>query len=220
MRSLRSSFPMFAGILLCAVVLPAAPATPAGAQDHPEVSPVIAALLPSNGSVRGGQFNVSGAIGMGNGSADLAFDHPCLTSTPFPGRVSIALTYYGGEMAKMLQMQGDMIQEQTFQNYIRDLGEDDGPIGREKLGSGEIVYTFLESVCQPETIDDGRPDRAYPPTPTVRLRGLARTANARLEVTLDGDIPLDMAKATVAEIFENLMKADFGKAGSAGGGPA
>lgn len=110
-------------------------------------------------------------------------------------------------------MQGDMIDEQTFENAIRELGEDDGPIGREKLGSGEIVYTFLEAVRQPETIDTGGPDRVYPPTPTVRLRGVARTANARLEVTLDGDIPLDLAKSAVAEIFENLMKADFSKGG-------
>lgn len=213
MRSPRSSFSILAGILLGAVALPAALATPADGQDRPQVSSVMAGLLPSIGSIRDGQFNRAGDIGMGSGSADLPFDHPCLKSSPLPGRVSIALTYYGGPMAQMLQMQGDAADEQILQNAIRELGEDDGPSRREKIGIGEVVYTYAEAVCQPETIDDGRPDPVYPPTPTVRLRGVARTATARLEVKVEGDIPLDMAKRVVAEVFEKLAKADFGKAG-------
>jgi len=41
---------------------------------------------------------------------------------------------------------------------------------------------------------------------------VALTANVRLEVDLGGTITLDLAKAAVSEVFENLKKADFGKA--------
>jgi hypothetical protein len=212
MRPLRSSFPILAGILLGAVALPSALTTSAGAQDRSDVSPTIAGLLPSDASVRGGQFALAGDMGMGSGAADLPFDHPCLKSDPYPARVRIAITYYGGEMAQMLQMQGAMVDEQTLQNAIRELGDVDGPARREKLGNGEIVYTYTEATCQPETIDTGGPARTYPPTPAVRLEGVARTANVRLEVTLEGGVTLDRAKSVVAEIFEKVAKADFSKA--------
>jgi hypothetical protein len=37
-------------------------------------------------------------------------------------------------------------------------------------------------------------------------------ANVRLEVGLEGVISPDLAKAAIAEVFENLKKADFSKA--------
>ncbi|HSW31380.1 MAG TPA: hypothetical protein VLH75_17970 [Longimicrobiales bacterium] len=212
MRSLRTSFPILAGIVLGAGVLPGALAAPARAQNKPEASPIIAGLLPSNSSIRGGEFNLAGEMGLGSGAADLPFDHPCLRSSKFPGRVSIALTYYGGEMAQMLQMQGPMVNEQTLENAMGSMdGPGESPM-REKLGIGEIVYVYTESTCQPETIDTGGPARTYPPTPRVKIIGVALTANARLEVDLGGGIPLDQAKGAVAEIFEKLAKTDFSKA--------
>jgi len=38
-----------------------------------------------------------------------------------------------------------------------------------------------------------------------------RTDNVLLEVTLDGQISVEPAKAAVTEVFENLKKADFSK---------
>jgi len=39
----------------------------------------------------------------------------------------------------------------------------------------------------------------------------AHKDNVRLEVTLEGSISVDTAKAAVTEVFENLKKADFSK---------
>ena len=94
---------------------------------------------------------------------------------------------------------------------MRELGKKENPPRREKLGGGEIVYTAYETPCQPETIDTGKSTN-YPPTPHVQLKGVALTANVRLEVDLEGEISLDLAKRAVSEVFENLKKADFSKA--------
>ena len=51
-----------------------------------------------------------------------------------------------------------------------------------------------------------------PKIPNIKLQGVARTDNVRLEVTLEGQIGTELAKAAVAEVFENLKKADFSKA--------
>ncbi len=91
-----------------------------------------------------------------------------------------------------------------------ELGRTKHPPRREKLGGGEIVYVAYETECQPETIDTGK-TTTYPPTPHVQLKGVALTANVRLEVDLEGAYPLDQAKAVVSEVFENLKKADFEK---------
>lgn len=173
--------------------------------------PVIASLLPKNGSLRGGQYNAAGPMGMGSGAMDLPFDHPCTKSEKYPARISIAVTYYGGEMAELLKMQGDAANQQTLESAMNELGRTKNPPRREKLGDGEIAYTASETPCQPETIDTGKSTH-YPPTPHVKLKGVALTSNVRLEVDLEGQISLDLAKAAVSEVFENLKKADFSKA--------
>jgi len=150
-------------------------------------------------------------MGMGNGSADLPFDHPCTKSEKYPARITIAVTYYGGEMAELLKMQGDAVNQQILENAMSGLKEGQRSPMREKLGGGEIVYAAYESECQPETIDTGKKTQ-YPPTPHVKLKGVALTANVRLEVDLEGTISFDLAKAAVSEVFENLRKADFEKA--------
>lgn len=196
-------------LVLFAAVLAAVP-PPGPAQSKGACHPVIASLLPKSGSIRGGDFNAAGPMGIGSGSADLPFDHPCTKSNKFPARVSVAVTYYGGEMAQMLQMQGDAANQQTLENAMRGLKKDQAAPKREKLNGGEIVYVAYETECQPETIDTGK-ITTYPPTPHVKLKGVALTANVRLEVDLEGAISLDLAKAAVSEVFENLKKADFEK---------
>jgi hypothetical protein len=82
----------------------------------------------------------------------------------------------------------------------------------EKLGIGEIVYVEFKSECPPE----GPATYAARVGPmivsNVKLKGVAWTDTANLQVTLDGRISVDLAKAAVAEVFENLKKADFSKA--------
>jgi hypothetical protein len=40
---------------------------------------------------------------LGSGAADLPFGHRRTKSEKFPARISIAVTYYGGEMAELLK---------------------------------------------------------------------------------------------------------------------
>lgn len=75
-------------------------------------------------------------MGMGSGAADLPFDHPCLKSTKYPARISIAVTYYGGEMAELLKMQGDAADEQMLQNATDEFKEFGNPIKAETLAGG------------------------------------------------------------------------------------
>jgi hypothetical protein len=206
MRVFRASLASIALIVVAALA-----AVPAAAQTKVRCPDVIASLLPKTGSIRGGDYNASGPIGMGNGFADLPFDHPCVQTTKFPARITIAVTYYGGEMAELLKMQGDAVNQQTLENAMSGLKEGQRSPMREKLGGGEIVYVAYETECQPETIDTGKKTQ-YPPTPHVKLKGVALTANVRLEVDLEGTISFDLAKAAVSEVFENLKKADFEKA--------
>lgn len=198
-------------LLLASATTAALVAVPAAAQSKDSCPPVIASLLPKNGSIRGGSFNASGPMGIGSGSADLPFDHPCTKSVKFPARISVAVTYYGAEVAQLLQMQGDAANQQTLEDAMRGLKKGQVAPKREKLNGGEIVYITYETECQPETIDTGK-TTTYPPTPHVKLKGVALTANVRLEVDLAGSITWDLAKAAVSEVFENLKKADFEKA--------
>lgn len=114
-------------------------------------------------------------------------------------------------MAQMLKMQGDAANQQTIQSAVRELQKPNRPAKKEKLGGGDIVYVDYTSECPAEgAAGKGTSDR--PPIPNVKLKGVTRTDNARLEIEVEGQITLDLARAAVTEVFENLKKADFSKA--------
>ena len=215
MRNTQPAYRTIARIAMSLVLASAATvaleaAAPA-ARKGPDCPQVIASLLPKNGSIRGGSYNASGPMGLGSGAAALPFVHPCLKSEKFPARISVSVTYYGGEMAEMLKMQGGAANEQTLQNALAELKRGKRVPRREKLAGGEIVYVDYTTECPAEgAAGTGTVDR--PPIPNVKLTGVALTASVRLEVTLEGRIGVDQAKAAVAEVFENLKKADFSKA--------
>jgi hypothetical protein len=186
-------------------------AIPSARQSRGTCPPVIASLFPKNASIRGGSYTMAGPMGQGEGAADLPFEHPCVTSTRYPARVSVAITYYGGEMAEILKMQGDAADQQTIQNATSELERSRNRVKTETLAGGQIVYYDYTSECPAEGAA-GRGSSNRPPIPNVRLRGLARTDNARLEVTLEGRISTDLAKTAVAEVFGNFKKAEFDKA--------
>jgi hypothetical protein len=171
---------------------------------------VLLSLLPKTGQSPSGQYT-AGPMGMGTGAAKLPFEHPCIKSDKYPARITIGVTYYAGEMAQMLKMQGDAANQQTIQSAVSELQKANRPAKREKLGGGDIVYVDYTSACPAEGAGVGGPDKR-PPIPNVKLKGVILTDNARLEVELEGKITVDLAKAAVAEVFENLKKADFSKA--------
>ena len=190
----------------CATVLLAL--LPCAAQDKGACPEPIASLLPKDGAHRTGTYNAAGPMGLGSGAADLRFKHPCVTTTEFPARLTIAVTYYGGESAQLLQMQGDAVDQQTLHDAEQTLGKRHGaPVRTEDLAGGKIVYVSFTSACPAEGAGEGPDTR--PPVPNVQLKGVARTDTVRMEVTLDGRISLDLAKAAVAEVFQNLRKARF-----------
>jgi hypothetical protein len=183
-------------------------ASPSKAQDKGACPEPIATLLPKDGVHRTGTYNAAGEMGLGSGAADLRFKHPCVATTEFPARITIAVTYYGGESAQLLQMQGEAVDQQTLQNAAQELGKRSGaPVRTEDLAGGRIVYVSTTSACPAVGAGEGPDTR--PPVPNVRLTGTIRTDTARMEVTLDGRITLDLAKAAVAEVFANLKKARF-----------
>ena len=202
---------------LAIVFATAAIAVVAAAQTQGSCPPIIASLLPKNGSIRDGQYFKSGEMGFGSGSADIPFEHRCLKSTKFPARISIKVTYYGGELVEVFKMQGDAPDKQFIIDAMSELKEArrnreswvSAP-KREKLTGGEIAYFEYKSECPPK--EDVMADVGEMIVPNVKLRGITRTENARMEVTLEGSISVDAAKAAVTEVFENLQKADFSKA--------
>ena len=199
------------GLVLAAAAFVAVFAIPSAAQNKGSCPEIIASLLPKSGAIRGGTYSASGPMGMGGGAADLPFEHPCVKSTKYPARVSISVTYYGGEMVELLKMQGDSADQQTILSATSELEKSKNPVKTENLAGGQIVYWDDKSECPAEgAAGSGTVNR--PPIPNIRLRGVARTSNARLEITLEGQISTDLAKAAVAEVFENLKKADFEKA--------
>lgn len=192
----------------------------AAAQTKDTCPPIIASLLPKNGSIREGQYFKTpidgGHIGSGSGSADIPFEHRCIKSLKFPARVSIKVDYYGGEAIELFKMYGDAPNEQFINDEFHGLEIEKKTLRpqmsnpkREKLAGGEIVYAEYTSECPPEKEEMAEVGEMI--VPNIKLRGATRTDNARLQVTLEGLISVDAAKAAVAEVFENLKKADFSK---------
>jgi hypothetical protein len=215
---MRITLPMLrtiARIWICLVLASAAIVAPgaitAVAQKSALCPPIIASLLPKNSSIRGGQYNASGPMGIGSGAADLPFDHPCIKSEKYPARVSIAITYYSSEMAEILKMQGDAANEQTLMNAMDEFKRSKRTPRREKLPGGEIVYVDFTTECPAEGAA-GTGTASRPPIPNVKLKGVALTATVRMEITIEGKISTDLAKAAAAEVFDNLKKANFEKA--------
>ena len=211
MRITGNSFRMIARTGLVLILASGAIAVVAAAQTQESCPPIIASLLPKNGSIRGGQY-FAGDMGQGSGSADIPYENPCITDTKYPARISIAVTYYGGELVEIFKMQGDAAVEQALKNATSVLARTKITPKREKLGSGEIVYVEYRSACPPEGPATYAARVGEMIVPNVKLRGVARTDNVNLEVTLEGRISVDAAKAAVTEVFANLKQADFSKA--------
>ena len=220
---MRISDPMSRTIALAALPLliaTAVIAVVAAAQTQESCPPIIASLLPKNGSVRDGQYVKSGEGGdfviRGSGSADIPFEHRCITSSKFPARVSIKVDYYGGEMVLLFEMQGSEPNQEIINGAMREFEQAKRTLNnamseprREKLAGGEIVYTEYMSECPSK--EEVMADIGEMALPNIKLRGVISTGNARLEVTLEGQISVEPAKAAVTEVFENFKKADFSK---------
>ncbi len=182
---------------------------------------IIASLFPKNASIRGGQY-FPGDMGQGDGSADLTFtfENPSCVKTTYSSRISVAVKHYGGETAILIKsaespygtIDRDALKEQFITSATDELARTKMTPKRETLGIGEIVYIEYKTECHP--VGQATMAARVGPiiVPNVKLKGVAWSDNANLEVTLDGPISVDLARAAVAEVFANLQKADFSKA--------
>lgn len=183
--------------------------------------PIIASLLPKNATARTGRY-VPGDMGMGDGSAALSFsfENPSCVKTEYSAKIGVAVKYFGGEMTMLIKsaespygsIDRDADKEQFVTNATSELARTRLTPTRETLGIGEIVYVEYETSCAP--VGPATAAARIGPTvvPNIKLKGVAWTDNANVQVTLDGPISVDLAKAAVAEVFANLKTADFSKA--------
>jgi hypothetical protein len=191
----------------------------AAAQAQGSCPPIIASLFPKNATIRGGHY-FPGDMGQGDGTAELTLDDPICPKQRFSVRISVAVKHYGGEMAVLIKsaespygsIDRDADKALAVQNATRELAQTKLTPKIEKLGTGEIVYVERMSECPPEGPAQYAARVGPMIVPNVKLRGVAWTGKANVQVKLDGLISVDLAKAAVAEIFVNLEKADFSKA--------
>jgi len=180
---------------------------------------IIASLFPKGASIRSGQY-LARDMGVGDGSADLSFENPSCVRARYSARINLAVKYYGGETAVLIKsaespygtIDRDADKEQFITNATRELAQTRMTPQRETVGIGEIVYVERKSECPPEGPATYAARVGPMIVPNVKLKGVAWTDHANLQVTLDGQISVDRAKAAVAEVFANLQKADFSKA--------
>ncbi|HMA54625.1 MAG TPA: hypothetical protein VKT17_09180 [Acidobacteriota bacterium] len=219
---MRIHHPMSRTVACAALVLifgAAAIAVVAAAQTQGSCPPIIASLFPKNATIVSGMY-MPGDMGQGRGSADVSFDDPICPKQRFSARISLEVKHYGGETAILIKSAespyGSIDREAdkalAVQNAKGELAQTRLTPKTEKLGTGEIVYVERMSECPPEGPAQYAARVGPMIVPNVKLRGVAWTGNAKVEVKLDGLISVDLAKAAVAEIFANLEKADFSKA--------
>jgi hypothetical protein len=214
--------PFFRAIALAGpllVLASTAAAVLAAAETQGSCPPIIASILPKNASGHAGQY-FPGEMSSGSGSADLSFDNPICAKQKFSARISIAVTHWGGESAILIKTEEEpygtidreAIQAQTIKDATSEIEQRRLTPKTEKLGIGEIVYGEFKSECPPEGPATTAARVGPIIVPNVKLKGAAWAGTAKLTVTLEGTISVDLAKAVVAEVFANLQKADFSKA--------
>ncbi len=219
MKVAHSSFLMIVLVGSLLVLASTAAVVIAAAQTQGSCPPIIASLFPKNATIVSGMY-MPGDMGQGNGSADVSFENPSCAKQGFTARISIEVKHYGGETAILIKsaespygsIDRDADKALTMQNAMGELAQTRLTPKAEKLGIGEIAYVERMTECPPEGPAQYAARVGAMIVPNVKLRGVAWTSNARVQVKLDGLISVDLAKAAVAEIFANLQKADFSKA--------
>jgi hypothetical protein len=214
--------PMFRTIAYAALALVFTTTAIANAQTpNKSCPPLIASLFPKNASILGGQY-APGDYSWGDGSADLSFsfENPSCVKKEYSSRIMVAVKHYGGEMAILIKsdespfgtIDRDAIKKQFIEDAMAELARTNMTPKRETLGIGEIVYVEYKSECIP--VGQATAAARVGPiiVPNVKLKGVVWSDNSNMQVTLDGPISVDLARAAVAEVFDNVKKADFSTA--------
>lgn len=208
MRSRRSDLPgrlrnAARGLALLGAATPAWPKAP-------PCPPVIAALAPKGAVHASGSFLGQGLMAMGGGTADLPFQHPCLTEK-YPAKWSVEIQHYEGDGVQLLQMQVAGYEQQVIENEKGEVGRRrdraGSPARVERVAGGTVVLSTQTRRCPWGGVADNR--KEPPPIPVVRLVGVAHTASTRITLRIEGDMSAEAALAAARETFENLARYRF-----------
>ncbi|MEW5763391.1 MAG: hypothetical protein ACOYXN_05925 [Acidobacteriota bacterium] len=162
-----------------------------------------------------------GFMGKGSGVAKLPFDQkcPCLKNDKLRAQISLEVLHYGDEGTEIFQMQIGAVEEQTIQNALNNFRSgqpkptpknDLHATRKETVQGGTVVLYDYKRDCPGDCVPDGADPAAYA-VPVVHLVGVSHSASTSVVVKVDGDLPPDLAKAAVEEVFANLKKAAFDK---------
>jgi hypothetical protein len=176
---------------------------------------VIAALAPKGAVRTTGSYQGQGLMAMGGGTADLPFQHPCLTEK-YPAKWSVELQHYEGEGVQLLQMQVAGYEQQVIENEKGEIERRRGKAGNtaqgdsirvEQVAGGTVILSTWTRRCPWGGVADNRKEPA--PIPVVRLVGVAHTDSTRITVKIEGDMSAEAALAAARETFVNLARYRF-----------
>jgi hypothetical protein len=211
-------------LVLMGLVVTAAVALAVLAKGAPPCPPVIAGLMPKIGAEVAGDYQSMGITGKGFGVAKIPYKPPCPcpSSDPYPAKVSAELLHYEGEGVQLLQMQIEGVEQQWIQDTLAEFRRrQPAPTAHnalhatrtEKVPGGTLVLYDYKSQCLTDCKGEGYPEGDYV-VPHVNLLGVSHTDSSSVVVTVEGAIPVDMAKSLAQEIFQNLKNAKFSAPGT------
>lgn len=176
----------------------------------PPCPPVIAALAPRGAVHASGSFQGQSLMALGGGTADLPFQHPCLTEK-YPAKWSVEIQHYMGEGVQLLQMQVAGYEQQVIENEQGEVGRRRDRVGTParvaRVAGGTVVLSTQTRRCPWGGVADAR--KEPPPIPVIRLVGVAHTDSTRITLRIEGDMSAEAALAAAKETFENLARYRF-----------
>lgn len=181
---------------------------------------VVAALMPKSAEKVSGDFVRMGIMGKGQGVGKIPFDQKCqkCLDSRYRAQISVELLHYGDEGADLFRMQIGAVEEQTLENALQNFRRQQpkatpanhlNPTRKESLSGGSVVLYDFERACPLDCAPDGVDPSTYT-IKVVHLVGVSHTDSSSVVVKVDGDLPVDLARAAVQEVFQNLQKARFG----------
>jgi hypothetical protein len=199
-----------AGSVLLSGIVAAAALFPQG---KPQCPPLIASLMPKNAVKVSCQYNAAGFVGLGWAAADLPFNHPCIQSTKYPGRISFDVKHYSGEGLELFRMQINAEEQQRFDNRKQELDKEHDKMQRamkdqsllrsvktDRVPGGILLYLEYFIDCS---------EGVKRVKPYIKLLGVGHVDGTAINIEIEGFISSEAAKAAASEVLANFAKADF-----------
>jgi hypothetical protein len=182
-------------------------------QVRPQCPPLIASLMPKNAVKVSCQYNAAGFIGLGAAAADLPFNHPCIQTTKYPGRITFDLKHYSGEGLELFRMQIDAEEQQRLANRKDELDKEHDrmrrsmkdlsllrPVKTDKVPGGTLLYFEHFSDC---SLGVKRVK------PYIKLLAVGHVDGTAINIEIEGFIGSEAARAAAQEVLANFSRADF-----------